>query len=87
LGKEHNKPIAVTETGLEALPIADWWTEVLFPLVDKYPISYVLVWRNAREKPNHFYAPYLGQASAKNFVEFYNHPKTKFCSDIKNLYK
>lgn len=87
LGKEHNKPIAVTETGLEALPIADWWTEVLFPLVDKYPISYVLVWRNAREKPNHFYAPYPGQASAQNFVEFYNYPKTKFCSDIKNLYK
>ncbi len=87
LGKEHNKPIAVTETGLEALPIANWWTEVLFPLVDKYPISYVLVWRNAREKPNHFYAPYPGQASAQNFVEFYNQPKTKFCSDIKNLYK
>lgn len=87
LGKEHGKPIAVTETGLEALPMATWWTEVLFPLVDKYPISYVLVWRNAREKPNHYYAPYPGQASANNFVEFYNQPKTLFCKDVKSLYK
>ncbi len=87
LGKEHSKPIAVTETGLEALPMATWWTEVLFPLLDKYPISYVLVWRNAREKPNHYYAPYPGQASANNFVEFYNQSKTLFCKDIKSLYK
>ncbi|WP_321438188.1 glycosyl hydrolase [uncultured Bacteroides sp.] len=87
LGKEHHKVIAVTETGLEALPIANWWMDVLFPVIDKYPISYVLVWRNAHDKQNHFYAPYPGQASAPNFVEFYNQPKTFFCKDVKNLYK
>ncbi len=87
LGKEHKKSIAVTETGLEALPMADWWTDVLFPIVDKYPISYVLVWRNARERVNHYYAPYPGQVSAGNFVEFYNQSKTLFCKDVKSLYK
>ena len=87
LGKEHKKPIAVTETGLEALPMAAWWTDVLFPIVDKYPISYVLVWRNARERVNHYYAPYPGQVSAGNFVEFYNQSKTLFCKDVKSLYK
>ena len=25
------------------------------PVIEKYPISYVLVWRNARERENHYY--------------------------------
>lgn len=87
LGKEKNMPIAVTETGLEAIPIADWWTNVLFPIVDKYPVSYVLVWRNARERETHYYAPYPGQLSTDDFVEFYENPKTLFSKDVKNLYK
>lgn len=82
LGALHNKPIAVTETGLEALPVKDWWTNVLFPVLNEYPVSYVLVWRNAREKENHYYAPYPGQLSAEDFVEFYKHPKTLFVSDL-----
>ncbi len=86
-GKRRNKPIALTETGLEAIPIADWWTEVLLPTIEKYPISYVLLWRNARERPNHYYAPYPGQKSADDFVKFYNNPKTLFVKDIPNLYK
>ena len=86
-GKKRNKPIAVTETGLEAIPIANWWTEVLLPAIEKYPISYVLTWRNARERPNHYYAPYPGQKSADDFVKFYNNPKTLFLKDIPNLYK
>lgn len=87
LGKEHHKPIAVTETGLEALPMDTWWTEVLFPLLDQYPVIYVLVWRNARERPNHFFAPYPGQASEKNFISFFYQSKTLFCKDLRGLYK
>ena len=86
-GEKRNKPIALTETGLEAIPIANWWTGVLLPIVDKYPISYVMVWRNARERENHYYAPYPGQKSAADFIKFYHSPKTLFCKDIPNLYK
>ncbi|MDS1031864.1 glycosyl hydrolase [Porphyromonadaceae sp. NP-X] len=86
-GKKRNKPIALTETGLEAIPIANWWTGVLLPIVGKYPISYVMVWRNARERENHYYAPYPGQKSAADFIKFYHSPKTFFCKDIPNLYK
>ena len=57
-GVKRNKPIALTETGLESIPISDWWTSVLLPVLDRYPISYVLVWRNARERTDHYYAPY-----------------------------
>lgn len=87
VGKLHNKPIAVTETGYEAVPDPTWWTNVLLPVVSKYPVSYVLVWRNARERDNHYYAPYPGQVSAADFVKFYNEPNTLFVNDIKNLYK
>ena len=85
-GKKRNKPIALTETGLESIPIADWWTNVLFPVLDKYPVSYVLVWRNAHDIPNHYYAPYPGQGSAEDFIGFYKKPETLFCNDIQNLY-
>lgn len=42
--------MAVTETGYETIPDSLWWTQTLMPVIEKYPISYVLVWRNAREK-------------------------------------
>lgn len=58
VGKAHDKPIAITETGFEAIPDSVWWTQTLYPVISKYPISYVLVWRNARERVNHYYAPY-----------------------------
>lgn len=86
-GAKRDKPIALTETGLEAIPIADWWTEVLLPVMERYPVSYVMVWRNARERPDHYYAPYPGQLSADDFVTFHQHPKTLFCKDIPNLYQ
>ena len=85
VGKAHDKPIAVTETGYEAIPDSTWWTETLLPVISKYPISYVLVWRNAREKEGHYYAPYPGQVSAEDFVKFYQSPKTLFLSDLKNI--
>lgn len=67
---EHHKIMALTETGCEALPIANWWTGVLLPEVEKYPIAYLCVWRNAHDNPTHFFAPFKGQLSAKDFKKF-----------------
>lgn len=86
IGKAHDKVIAVTETGYEGIPDSKWWTGTLLPALEKYPVAYVLVWRNAREKVTHFYAPYPGQTSAEDFIEFYNNPKTLFAADV-NLYQ
>ncbi|MDR0939507.1 MAG: glycoside hydrolase family 26 protein [Mediterranea sp.] len=82
VARAHDKVAAVTETGYEGVPDARWWTGTLLPAVAKYPVAYVLVWRNARERPTHFYAPYPGQVSAEDFVEFYNDPRTLFAGDI-----
>ena len=87
ISKVHGKAMAVTETGYETIPDSTWWTQVLLPVVEKYPVSYVLVWRNARERENHFYAPYPGQVSEKDFVKFYESPKTIFANEMKDRIK
>ncbi len=82
IGKAHNKIIAITETGYETIPDSIWWTDTLYPAIENYPLAYVLVWRNARERDNHYYAPYPGQVSAPNFVEFYNKPEVLFVENV-----
>ena len=68
IGRAHGKVPALTETGSERLPDPTWWTQQLLPELKKHPVAYVLVWRNGR--PDHYYAPYPGQASAADFKQF-----------------
>lgn len=82
VAKTHDKAMAITETGYEAIPDPVWWTEVLLPLLTEYPVSYVVMWRNARERENHYYAPYPGQVSAADFVKFYEAPETLFAKEV-----
>ena len=75
---EHGKLIAVSETGFEGIPYPKWWTDVLLETVSNYPVCYVLTWRNAWDKPGHFYAPFEGSGDAENFREFYANENTIF---------
>lgn len=90
---EHQKPMAIAETGYEQIPYENWWTKTLTEAIGNYKISFVLLWRNhgwqEQEKKMHYYAPYKGQLSEKDFREFYNNPKTFFQKDItqENIYK
>lgn len=68
--RERGKIPALTETGLESLTIADWFTAILHPLLQSHPVAYVVVWRNAHNMPSHFFAPYPGHPSAANFRAF-----------------
>lgn len=74
----RGKLAAFTETGCESLVVPGWYTECLLPIISAVPVSYVTVWRNAHDKPRHFYAPYPGHESSPSFVEFYNNPVTIF---------
>lgn len=75
VAQEQNKIMAFAETGYEAIPYDKWWTDTLIKAIGDYKISYVLVWRNhgwqEKEKKMHYYAPYKGQVSEKDFVDFY----------------
>jgi mannan endo-1,4-beta-mannosidase len=79
----HHKLFAIAETGYEGIPQADWWTNVLLPVISKYKLSYVMVWRNDGLK--HFYAPYPGQASAADFKTFAESNQTMFQNRITGL--
>ena len=70
--KKHDKIIAVTETGYEGIKDSKWWTEVLYPALKDYPVSYVLTWRNACDDymQHHFYGPYPEHSSAEDFKAF-----------------
>ena len=93
VAKEQNKIMAFAETGYEAIPYDKWWTNTLMKAIGDYKISYVLVWRNhgwqESEKKMHYYAPYKGQTSEKDFVDFYNLDQILFEKDAAKakLYK
>lgn len=95
ISKEKRKPCGVTETGLEGIrkdgvDYVDYWTrEMLTPIIGR-KISLLVMWRNAYDPTgagSHFYAPFAGQASADDFVKFYNSPVTLFSKDLPDMYK
>ena len=86
VAKKHHKAAALTETGYEGIKTADWWTKTLQPVLDKHPICYVLVWRNAYDNPQHYFAPFPGQISTTDFVTFVNNKHVLMRSDVNNIY-
>jgi mannan endo-1,4-beta-mannosidase len=86
--KKSGKLAAFTETGLESISNITWWTETLLKALKsaKLQLVYVLVWRNDERSPTHYYAPFPGQVSEKDFLQFYNDPYTLFENDLPDLY-
>lgn len=74
LAKKHGKIPAFTETGLESVTIPGWYSEILLPLIKKHDMAYVVVWRDAHDKPEHYYIPYKGHPAEKSFKEFISDP-------------
>ena len=86
---KHKKLAAFTETGLESIPNTTWWTETLLKVMRSgdMRLAYVLVWRNDKNSPTHYYAPYPGHVSAPDFKKFYEDEYTLFEKDLKKIYK
>lgn len=77
--QQHHKLLALTECGLKNLPDPTWWTRVLKPQIDKYPICYFLVWRNARHE---FFGPAPGEKNALYFNEMIRNTNVLMLKDI-----
>ena len=77
--EKNNKLFALTECGLKNIPDATWWTRVLKPIMDKYPICYFHTWRNYKEE---YFAPDPNQKSASDFIKLYEASNTLFLKDI-----
>ena len=88
LGERKNKVVALTETGLERIPISDWWTQVLLRGLKEgkrdMGMAWVLIWRNANE--GHHYAPYEGHPSEADFRLFRSDPYILFEDDLPDMY-
>lgn len=91
MAEEHGKIAALTETGVETIPDATWWTQTLLPALnydDKTRnIAWVMVWRNAVDRANHYYAPYPGHPSVPDFRAFRDHPLIYFEEELPDLYR
>ena len=77
--EKNNKLFAMTECGYKNIPDETWWTRVLKPIMDKYPICYFHTWRNYKEE---FFAPDPKQESAADFIKLYESSNVLFLRDI-----
>lgn len=83
------KLAAFTETGLESITEAQWWTETLLRTLkaDGVRLCYVLVWRNDVHSPTHYYAPFPGHPSVPDFLTFAADPHVLLENDLPPLYR
>lgn len=86
IAKERDKVAAITETGYEQIPNAHWFTQVLYPTIKDYPIAWVLLWRNANNRPNHYYVPYPAHPAADDFRDFHRLPAMTFEDGLSSLH-
>lgn len=91
MARARGKLAALTETGYEAIPDSTWWTGKLLRALDHddttRQIIYVLTWRNAYNRPGHYFAPYPGHPSAEDFRRFKAHPLIYFEDELPDLYR
>jgi len=95
IADEKNKPMALTETGLEdndpkysAYYNDKWWTRMLYKVIEDKPVTFFLLWRNGYLPPlGHFYSAYRGCYSESDFMEFAAKEKILFENDLPDMYK
>jgi mannan endo-1,4-beta-mannosidase len=78
--KSRQKLAALSETG-ERKGMNNWWSTVLLPIVTKYPVSYVLTWRDAY-KTKYSVSGNPAQAFTEDFRYFYDSPVTLFLKEV-----
>ena len=91
-----NKPLALTETGLENNNPEEsnyynkkWWTSMLYKIIENEPVSFVLLWRNGDFPTNggHYFSAFRGCYSEKDFMDFSRKEQILFEDDLPDMYK
>lgn len=80
---KSSKIPTIGETGYERIPDPLFFTKTVYPIISKYKISWVLFWRNAWEKSDHYYLPFVGHPAAEDFKTFVELPNILMTSDLK----
>ena len=78
--KQHGKLIALTECGYKNIPDSTWFSRVLKVQMDKYPISYFLLWRNAETE---YFGPIPNTPCGNDYVKAFKEAENvMFLKDI-----
>ena len=77
--KKNDRLLALTECGLKNMPDSTWYTRVLQPLMDRYPISYFLLWRNAKHE---YFAPSPELPCAADFQKLVADDRVLMLKDV-----
>ena len=85
LAARNHKVAALTETGLENVTQADWFTLRLLPLLRSQTsgIAYVMLWSNSQAT---YWTPHAGHPAELNFREFYNNELLVFGNRLPAMY-
>jgi mannan endo-1,4-beta-mannosidase len=83
----RKKLTALSETG-ERRGMNKWWETVLLPVISKYPVGYVLTWRNTYNSKFSVSGNRI-QSFPDDFKYFYNSPRSLFLKDVQeaNVYR
>ena len=76
----NGKLLAMTECGLKNMTDSTWWTRVLKPIMDQFPISYFLLWRNFSEE---YFGPSPELPCAADFKKLYDAKNVLFLKEVK----
>lgn len=91
-----NKPLALTETGLENNNPEEsdysnrkWWTQMLYKIIENEPVSFVLLWRNGDFPSNggHYFGAFRGCYSERDFLDFARRDRILFEDDLPDMYR
>jgi hypothetical protein len=78
--RDNGKLLAMTECGLKNMTDTTWWTRVLKPVMDSYPLSYFLLWRNYKKE---FFGPSKDHPCGDDYKKLYEAKNVLFLNDIK----
>lgn len=82
---EKNKIAALTETGLQNLTKADWYTQILQKSLqtNKVEIAYAMAWANTKAA---YWTPYKGHSAEADFKTFKNSSYVMFGDEMPAVY-
>lgn len=82
IAAKKGKLFALTECGLKNMTDPTWFSRVLKPQMDKYPIAYFLLWRNAETE---YFGPSPKHACADDFKKLYKASNTLFLKETAEI--
>lgn len=82
IAREHRKVLAITECGYRNSPDATWWTRVMKPVLDRYPVSYFLAWCNFNDQ---HYGAAKEAKTADDFLIWSKQKKFLLLKDVRKI--